>query len=145
MVDATARMIRYNKRTECSETAYQVKLTTAAMLMRYAYHSMSMTNKTCLDKLPNSFQFSLQWQFLCLDDVAVLPHGGGRLTTWGGARWFLQPFARFSTYSTFDYFDFDGSDPAPNKSFRRFWQLRAKKKICRLRLLRLWLRLRTPE
>ena len=39
MVAATTRMIRYNKRTECSETAYQVKVTSAGMLMCYACYS----------------------------------------------------------------------------------------------------------
>ena len=43
MLAATARMIRYNTRKECSEIAYQVKVTAAAMLMHYACYSMSMT------------------------------------------------------------------------------------------------------
>ena len=42
MVAATTRMIRYNKRTECSETAYQVKVATAGMLMCHACYSMSL-------------------------------------------------------------------------------------------------------
>ena len=43
MLAATTRMIRYNKRTEFSETAYQVKVTTAGMLMCYACYSMTET------------------------------------------------------------------------------------------------------
>ena len=43
LVDAIARTIRYNKRTECSETAYKVKVTTAAILIRYTCYVMSMT------------------------------------------------------------------------------------------------------
>ena len=43
MLTATSRIIRYNKRTECSETAYQVKVTTVTMPMRDVCYSMSMS------------------------------------------------------------------------------------------------------
>ena len=43
MLAATTSMIRYNKRKECSENAYPVKVATASMLMSYDYYCMSLT------------------------------------------------------------------------------------------------------
>ena len=37
-------------------------------------------NKVRLEKLSNSVKFSLHTYFLCLDDMALLPHGGDRPT-----------------------------------------------------------------